>query len=412
MDKSLQSENLITRDDFLSTSRRCHYNEFIAGFYDRFADEDRMPIGVSPDGEIIYGKDEGFSRRARRVKDCCTRWTFDHYVKTGYKNLIRMERCDDRFCLNCQTLVADQRQAQYSSVLDEFALGNDLYHVVLTVPNVDAEHLADTVSLMFDRFAYMLRFFAGSKKVRGVDFKRFGYRGAVRELEITVSKRDGSFHPHLHCIFVLKKNMDFPKVFWNPFSNDRTGRQEPRLFSELDILFQRFWCLLIMRVEVTKGNLEDMATACPAYPNGFSCVADVTNGDYHEVFKYAIKGTFKNETLFDYEAFKTLYTALYNRRVYQTYGCLASFDFNEYDESLGMNDLDNVFEIFLACLQKQEMPKRIEELLTTILCEWDDANCTYVSKATFLRHFKALTKEEKLETMNKILGGFESEKEE
>lgn len=412
MRELIKQENLITYDDFLGTSRRCHYNEFIAEFYERFADDDKIALRLAADGTIVYGKDETFIRRAARINECCTRWTFDHYVEAGYKNLVRMTRCDDRFCLNCQTLVADQRQAQYSPILDEFALEYDLYHVVLTVPNVDAEHLADTISLMFDRFGYMIRFFSGRKKVRGVDFTKYGYIAAVRALEVTVSKKDGSFHPHLHCIFVLKKNLDLPKVYWNAFSVDRTGRQGVRLFSELDMLFQRLWCLLIMKIEVTKWNIENMAQACPAYPNGFSCVADQTNGDYHEVFKYAIKGSFKNETLFDYEAFRTLYNALFKRKAYQTYGVLESYDFNEYDESLGLNELDEVFELFLLKLQKNELPQRIEEALTKILSEWNEVTCKYVSKATFLRHFKALTKEEKEETLKGIVGEevFESKK--
>ena len=65
--------------------------------------------------------------------------------------------------------------------------------------------------------------------------------------------------------------------------------------------------------------------------------------------------------------------------------------------------MDDVFELFLTKLQKQELPKRIEELLTDILAEWQEGKCKYVSKATFLRHFKALTKEEKEETLKGIL---------
>ena len=399
----LTAENLITYEDFLGTSRRCHYNEFISEFYERFADENEMPIGLTPDGEVKYGKDENFLRRAERVKECCTHWSFDYYKKSGYKNLVRMVRCDDRFCLNCQALIADQRQAQYSKVLDDFAIENDLYHVVLTVPNVSAQRLADTVTLMLDRFSYLIRFFDGRKKVKGVDFLKYGSIGAVRALEITVSKRDGSYHPHLHCIFVLKKNLDLPKVLWNPFSEDRTGRQPTRLFSELDMLFQRVWCLLIMREKVTRENIECIEKVLPQYPNGFSCVADLTNGDYHEVFKYAIKGTFKNETLFHYEAFKTLYTALFNRRSYQTYGCLASYDFNEYDESLGLGTLDEVFELFLAKLQREELPERVEEILTKILVNWKDGESKYISKASYLRHFRALDEEEKKDALNKLM---------
>ena len=403
MRERIDAKNLITYEDFLGTSRRCHYNEFIADFYKRFAEENEMPIGLTPDGDIKFGKDENFLRRAERIKDCCTHWSFDYYQKAGYKNLVRMVRCDDRFCLNCQALAADQRLAQYSKVLDDYTIEHDLYHVVLTVPNVSGTRLADTIELMIDRFSYMLRFFDGRKKVRNVDFSRYGYVGAVRALEITVSKRDGSYHPHLHCIFVLKKNMDLPKIFWNSFSEDRTGRQPTRLFSELDMLFQRLWCLLIMKEKVTKENIENIAKVLPQYPNGFTCVADLTNGDYHEVFKYAIKGTFKNETLFHYETFKTLYTALYNRRAYQTYGCLANYDFNDYDESLGLNSLEEVFELFITGLQREELPQRVEEILVKILVNWNDEESKYISKASYLRHFRALDEEEKKDALNKLM---------
>lgn len=401
---NINTDNLITRDDFLGTSRRCHYNEFIGDFYQRFANESQMPIGFSPDtGEVKYGADPNFVRRGKRVKDCCKNWTFDFYRKSGYKNLIRLDRCSDRFCLNCQALAADRRFAQYGPVLDSYATDYDLYHVVLTVPNVDSYRLSDTIELMIDRFAYMIEFFSGHKKVRGVDFLKYGYAGAVRAQEITVSKRDGTYHPHFHCIFIFKKGLDVPKVYWNSFSEDRTGRQPTRLFSELDLIFQRLWCLLIMRKEVTKANIENIGEVLPRYPNGFSCVADLTNGDYHEVFKYAIKGSFKNETLFDYEVFKTLYIALFGKRSYQTYGVLGRYDFNDFDEDLGMASPDEVFEAFLRRLQQSEMPKRVAELLSDILALWDEDECKYISKATFLRHFKSLTAEEKRETLEKIM---------
>lgn len=403
MSESLSQENLISYDDFLSTSRRCHYNEFIADFYEKFASDNQMPIGLARDGSIIYGNDPGFMRMSKEVRFCCTNWTFDEYKQSGYKSLVRVNRCKNRFCLNCQELAAKQRMAQYTNVLDEFAIENDLYHVVLTVPNVDAEHLRDTVALMFMKFEYMTRFFDGRKKVRGVDFSKYGYKGAVRALEITTSKRDGSFHPHLHCIFVLKKGLDLPKIYWNTFSEDRTGRQLTRLFSELDMLFQRLWCLLIMKVKVTKDAIENIEKYCPATPNGFTCVADLTNGDYHEVFKYAIKGSFKNETLFQYEAFRTLYHALYKRRAYQAYGCLSRWDFESIDESLGLNEKEEAFERFITYLQRRELPKRVEEELTNILMNWKDGESRYISKATFLRHFKALSEEEKDEVLNKLM---------
>lgn len=402
MEKKLREENELSYEDFLATSRRCHYNQYISEFYERFAEDKRVPIRLSDTGEIVYGKDVGFTSRAKNIKSCCKSWTFDFYNKAGYKNLVRVDRCKDRFCLNCQSLVAKQRLAQYSPILDEYVETNDLYHVVLTVPNVEAYKLRDTVTLMLDRFGYMIRYFQGTKKVAGVDFTKWGYIGAVRGLEITVSKKNNTFHPHLHCVFVLNKNMDLPKVYFNRFSIDDTGRQPLRLFSELDMLFQRIWCLLICRKKVTKANIENIGEVT-GYPDGFSCIADVSNNDYHEVFKYAIKGSYKNNTLFLYENFLTLYNCLFGKRVYQTYGCLSKYDFNDYDEEIGLNDLDTAFEIFLETLQESELPKRIVEALELVLnVSSTSERIKYISKATFTRHFKALSLEEKKLFFEKI----------
>ena len=406
MRKDITIDNVLSHDDFLATSRRCHYNQYIAEFYDRMAKDDGVLKMDFDTGEITYDKDVGLLARAGKIKQCCESWTFDFYNKAGYKNLIRVDRCHDRFCLNCQALAADQRLAQYSPILDEYVETNDLYHVVLTVPNVEAERLRDTVSLMFDRFAYMIRYFQGTKKVKGIDFSKWGYIGAVRALEITVSIKNNTFHPHLHCIFVLDKNLHLPKVYFNQFSIDNTGRQPMRFFSELDMLFQRIWCLLICRKKVTKENIENVGEVT-GYPDGFSCIADISNNDYHEVFKYAIKGTYKNETLFLYENFVTLYNALLGRRVYQTYGCLDRYDFNEYDESLGLDSLDAAFDEFLVVLQSKELPSRIVEALGLVLnISANSERIKYISKATFTRHFKALTEEEKVqffETVKKEL---------
>lgn len=392
----------ITHDDFLSVSRRCHYNSFIADFYDEMASENEMPIATR-DGDIIYGNDLSLSNKAKKVRSCSKSWLFDRYDRARVKSLVRVNRCMDRFCLNCQALAADQRFLQYSPLLDSYAVDYDLYHIVFTVPNVDADRLADTVTLMLDRFSYLIRFFDGRKKIRNLDFEKYGYQGAVRSLEITVSKKDGSYHPHLHTLFIMKKGLNMSQVFCNRFSVNRR-RNEFRLFSEFEMIIQRLWCLLILKERVTKFNIENIEQICP-YPDGFSCRADLSNGKYHEIFKYAIKGTYKEETLFTGNAFRTLYKALYDRRCYQTFGCLLKFDFNDYDESLGLNSPDEAFDLYIARLQSEELPKRVEEELSSIinsLLKIQDKEFKYVSKATFTRHFKALSEEDKQETLKEL----------
>lgn len=398
-------ENEITREDFLSVSRRCRYNGFIADFYDEMSDENEMPVGMNASGEIVYGRDIGLANRAKALRECSKSWNFDLYDKASVKNLVRINRCRDRFCLNCQALAADQRFVQYSPILDDFSQDYDLYHIVFTVPNVDAVNLSDTVTLMLDRFSYLIRYFDGRKKIRNLDFKKYGYKAAVRTLEITVSKRNGSYHPHLHTIFILKKGLHFERVYWNRFSDDRTGRNPTRLFSEFELILQRIWCLLIMRGKVTKQNIEYIEEICPQYPDGFSCIADLSNGKYHEIFKYAIKGTYKEETLFTKEAFRTLYKALYDRKCYETYGELKLYDFNGFDESLGLNTPDEAFELYISRLQSEELPVRIEEQLHEILklkFRTHERQFKYISRAVFTQHFKSLSEEDKQEELRKL----------
>lgn len=406
-EKSLLQDNTLTHDDFLAVSRRVHYNNGIAGFYEKYAEEIKIPF-ASRDGEIRYGKDPQLLRRAKSVKECGTSMDFDYYKVQGVKKLVFMNRCKDRFCLNCQAMEADQRYAEYAPVLDGFQKKYDLYHVVLTVPSVDAEFLSDTITLMFDRFSYLIRFFDGRKKIRNVDFGRYGCVGAVRSLEITYNKSKNSYHPHLHCIFILKKNLNLAHVYWNRFSVDNKPdprKQTPmRLFSELELLIQRVWCLLILRIEVTKYNIEHIEEVS-AYPDGFSCIAELANGDYHEIFKYATKGSFKDGTLFRYEVFIELFKALFRHRCYETYGILKKYDFNQIDEELGLMTPDKAFDLFIAHLQLKECPVRIQETLDEILEKTKkDGEIVYVSNATYSRHFKALSEEDKIETLKKLTG--------
>ncbi len=398
----VSEENEITCEDFLAVSRRVSYNSSVAKCYEEFAKEEEFPYTIFS-GKIRYGKDPNFAARAKAVRECGKKWDFDFYPQHGVKNLIRMNRCKDRFCLNCQSLEADQRFAQYSGVLDTFARENDLYHIVFTVPNVLDEDVADTVTLLLDRFSYLIRFFDGRKKIRGVDFEKYGYLGAVRSLEITVSKSDGSYHPHLHTMFILKKGLDMSQVYWNRFSPDYRNKQKPpRLYSEFEVLLQRIWCLLLLRIEVTKYNIEHIAELCD-YPDGFSVHSDPAGGDYHEIFKYAIKPFFEKQTEIEKNQFRILYKALFDRRAYETYGCLKKWDFNEIETDLGLSTPDAAFDLWIASMQRSETPKRVQEILTKIILGLNEGvDCKYISKATYVRHFRAMSEEDKIAALKAL----------
>ena len=85
MKEKIQVENLIMHDDFLAIHRRCHYNQFIADYYDKFAEDDKIPVRLSDTGEIVYAADPEFRRKANNIRGCSKAWQFDFYRKNSGK---------------------------------------------------------------------------------------------------------------------------------------------------------------------------------------------------------------------------------------------------------------------------------------------------------------------------------------
>lgn len=386
----MTTDELMFREDFfIGIEKKRYFNSQISAMYNQIAtdywDEDRKALS----SEI-----EGLENRADRITRCMLDWKIDSYVKSKAKVINEVYRCGDKFCYNCQSLLALQRFYQYRPVLDGLAKDYEIFHVIITQPNVTGERLKATLDLMFDRFHYLIGYFNGHKKIKGLDFKKYGFEGAVRSLEVTQNRASKLYHPHFHCLFVLKKDLsqteDFRPWCYNSFSENyaRAGRKEERLFTTFEVLLQRIWCLLLMREKVTLENIERLDEIVPRYPDGFSVVVNAANGQYHEIFKYATKGAFKDGTIDDYKAFCTLYDVLFNRRIYQTYGCLLGYDFNEVDETLGLNDkTDQTFNEFLKSLRAKEMPQVLDEQLGDIV-ENVKAGQKYYSKTVFRKRIE------------------------
>lgn len=367
----------LDREFFSDIQKRAAYNEAQAEYYRR--------MGVECHDELA------FDLKAEPAETCSKVWDLDVYHKHGLKQVIGINRCHDSFCYVCQSIKALRRFQVYAPVLQLYEEDFDIYHIVFTVPNVDGRSLAITLDKMTNCFARIIRYFEGSKKIKGFDFENFGYGGAVRSLEITTgAKKDGcrgnDFHPHFHCMFLLRKGIDLPHEIYNSFSNDRDHSKGTYLFSRLEVLLQRIFCLLMLNIKVTKDNIIDIESLTNGrYKDGFSIRAYNVNhrfrngvweslpdgpGKFHEIFKYAIKGTYKKESIFSYDEFCCLYNALKNRRVYQTYGLLQKHNFEEIDDIFTPQmATDALFEKFLRVLQTREKPFRTQTALDDILSD-------------------------------------------
>ena len=353
---------------FFDLADHVRNNGKIADFYEHmFLEGAYDPKAAKQDGF-------GFLNRSKAIDLCCKWWDVDYYRMQAVKDIKRVNLCRDKFCFNCQSLLALKRQnkfgLQLDSLYDDFTLG----HVVFTVPNIPytpAGGLKELINKMYRKFPYLMRYLSGTKMIAGVDFAQYGFQGCLRALEITCG-HDDTFHPHFHCIFVMRKDFLLDRFITNQYSFSY-GRLV-RKFSEFEILLQKLWYLLMNDISVSWSTINECAV-------GYSVIFDVCpKGQYHEVFKYACKGAFKDGIIYREDVFRELWYALHCRRMIQGYGCL----FNVKDESdeIFETEVQDEYEAMIHELQYLEVPYFYVQSLLDLL---DDNNCRYVSKQNIRR---------------------------
>ena len=300
--------------------------------------------------------------------------------------------CRDKFCANCKKVKQAIRSAKYIEKLYEY--DSSLYFLTLTIPNVGDENLAFSVKNINAAFSKMINLLNGKVKIKDVDFKKFGYQGAVRSLEITYRKKEERikrFHPHLHVAIVLKNYVPPKAYIQNKFS---LGKENVRLFTQDEILLQKVWFLLVNNLKVTKENLKNYEskkvdkssiekTTRKKNP-GYSCTLDKFRpGQYAEVFKYMIKDKDQEGTIMDYQTFKVLMKSLNNVRQLQGYGCL--YNCKEINDTEFLTLADDKIKKILSILDSLEEKKTVEEEIKKIRKEKD---FTIISEKKLLNAIK------------------------
>ncbi len=373
--------------------RRTRKNAMIADFYSElgecYSEGIHFPIDKVRDKNKLENRYK-FLCKAKRIKNCCRNWWYTEYGVLKIRDLNSTNACGSIFCESCQAKLAQQRFEKFAPQLEEFSKEYDIYHIVFTVPNVDGDELKPCLDRMYTQFAYINRLFTGNAKIKGIDFSCYGYQGAVRALEITKSKRFNNFHPHFHCYFILRKGLSAitkrkpENVNCYSFDNPDVKKShkvgegdKPRFFSDFEILLQKVWRLRYDGMKVTKANIEEL-------PVGYSVLAErVDNGKYKEVFKYAMKGIFKNDgsnPLGTYYDFFVLELALHNRKIIQGYQALRKFVFDmPIDTTPDEEYLALQAMLQLYCPNYREHGyATIEEVLEEIEKGW-----TYISRSSY-----------------------------
>lgn len=348
--------NLRFDKDFIKQSKnRIINNRTIANYYRQ---------------KSLYENDDVLFNRAKKMELCLKYWDVDYFRFQAVKDVKRVNLCQDLFCKNCQHNLALKRFSKYSPVLEDLSKNYNLYHITFTVPNTSGIMLKSTIDKMYSKFVYINRYFNSDKKSRTFDFTQFGFVGAVRSLEITFDTKNNeiSYHPHFHCIFVFKNDLDLKKINYNKFSFSNKS-EDVKAFSNFEIFLQKMWYLLYNDIRFNAKNFNDLKM-------GYSCSADKCKvGQYHEVFKYALGGVFKKGFELDYDVFSYLLNALYRRKIIQGYGILNRFKFDLE------NDNEIIYEYFAFRQSLEEFEKPVREVVDLQRVEVElDNGISYISK--------------------------------
>lgn len=355
------SERVIDEEYFRDLKQHVSHNYQISEFY-----------------ENLYRETDDFTfyNKSKSIDCCCKFWDVDYFRLQNVKDVKRVNLCRDKFCFNCQSMLAQKRQVKFGPILDHFRKDYMVVHMVVTVPNCEPEELLPLLDKMYKKFPYMMKYFKGQKKVSGINFTKYGYGGCVRGLEVTMNNVTGQFHPHFHCMVLFRKGLDLTPKYINSFSYD--NGQLLCKFSDLEILLQKVWFILMNDCTVTEKSINQLR-------EGYSVTCQDSEGYYHECFKYACKGAFdesKGAFLYKEPTFRVLYQSLKNRRMIQGYGLLHNF--NDLDGEILDDEVNEEYNQVIAKLRQIEEPILYIESLDEVI-ERCCFGCRYISKSNIKR---------------------------
>lgn len=410
---------------------RIGYTEGIANYYERLSKE------VAEPRSSIYLNVADSMRGCHKVFDTLT-WN-----RQKTKAIERVNLCKNKFCSNCVKLIQATRLKRMYGAIREAERTKCLYHTVWTVPNVRGEELPQALSAMNDAFSTLVRYFSVRKKIKGLDFSRYGFYAAVKSIECTY-KNNGYYHPHFHAIFAFDSPFPTEGDMINKFSRsnshpryavgeDGESTEVLRTFSEDVVLMQKLWRLLydfrrtrdekvrklnaagfrfvpyndvtdfesvgdgvildpIKKKYTRLRNAETVQAERVTLDKineldlGYSVIFDAVDGNScYEVFKYAFKCMSENQSLMSYVQFKTLRSTFYHKQTIQTYGAWHNICVDDdIDE-----DVSDAYRRYVDELNRNESPERRVERLTDILRSGEEYGYTIISSSDLNQYLPA-----------------------
>jgi plasmid rolling circle replication initiator protein Rep len=333
--KSRRAEKTLL--DTIQTSR--HSKEVICTNY---TNEFIKEMAVRQENNVVYSKyyyristnfegnlKEILEKKSNRIKDCLNLWQWDKYEKNKVLDLIKVNRCMDKFCTNCRTFgiakVIHNFRPKFELMLSK---GYKPFLMTLTIPNVPGEDLEITINKMNKSFSTFFKWFNKDiGKGQSGFSKRFVHmKACIKVLEINVQATDHRmYHPHFHVMVFLDEeevyemNNEFEKYIPGAYSKKRKCVS---LYSAMDVHIQQLWHMAYNNIP-----LSQYSTYTDLWYELYQADIRPMVDEYgiYEVFKY----TFKDKDIYNIKNFDDLYFALENKRLRQGYGELFNLKLEE-----------------------------------------------------------------------------------
>lgn len=352
--------------------------------------------------EIQYNVDMALTkirRKLKRLGQCQKKWIFDFYKESRIKDFKRTNLCEDKFCNNCKKVKQASRMGRYIPEIEK--IKGKKVHLVLTQPNIYGIDLKDEINKILKAFTKLVEYLSGKKKIKGLDLDTWGFKAAVRSLEITF--KGDWYHPHIHVLLVFDDDFELgAKTNVNLFSMKK-GKVKNK-FSDKEILIQKLWLLLLDDSMVNERKKKITKERIDAIQEGFSCfMEEFKEGHYYELFKYITKADGSGEKgntdqayFMTYDNFKTLYFALNGVHQIQGYGELYHIKEEPIDDTF-----ESIYNALIEFLQNKEKPSRVSETPRAVQDNRGDYH--YISRKkihSFVKLYKVYQENDTTTTVN------------
>lgn len=326
---------------------------------------------------IKYGKyfyklyleysNKNFINRSNKISSCLNYWEWDLYEKNKIMDLKKVNRCNSRFCPNCKQLDISKFIYKFRSVIEDFSKDYFFYFLTLTIPSVPDNELENTLIKLNKAFTKFKELYSypkftssGRKSKRTLHDRLIDVAGGIRVLEITYNAKNG-YHPHYHIFIMTETEIPENIIKKKHIARYSTSRQKIDLKSDLEKQISKVWAEIWYNIKI-KDNDYKLSETFFDKDKGYKVLEvdlrEFDEGGIYETIKY----TFKDSEISNYYVFKTLYFALYGKRMRQGFGILYNLKIDDTDIEIGEQQ-ELVLEF--AETPTKLITKQIIELLTT-----------------------------------------------